>query len=406
MAESTAKNATQHTATDNSLKVTSTIGLHQRNANLDAIRGLALLGILFANIYFMGITYYGYAPHEAPPLSDTLIQIFNQTFIEGRFISLFSMLFGIGLYLQYPRWQAIGIEPYPKIAARLKYLMLFGIVHFIFIWPGDILLTYGVSGFVALHYKELPINALKHKAKIFIFSGFVIMAVLNFIALGNEPTVMMRGSELFNEQYAAWTGDYAGQLILHLMLLGSTVIILPIALMWLIAGLMLLGMAYYQQGVFEQGFSTEKLIKLIVAGIGLSSINLVFSLSTNPSINALRTSFSFISAIPIALIYIHLMVKWCQNSPIRLKSLQNVGKLAFSLYIFQSLCGVLLFRYIAPEWLISLDRWGYMAIAIALSCVQLLLAQQYLRYFRQGPLEALWRKLAYSSRDTTKMTTG
>lgn len=376
----------------------------QRNANVDAIRGLALLGILFANIYYMGITAYGYSPHEMPPLSDTLLQIFSLTFIEGRFISLFSMLFGIGLYIQQQRWQGMGIEPYPKIASRLKYLILFGMIHCIFIWPGDVLLTYGVSGFLAWHYKDLPIEELKHKAKIFIFSGVIIMALLNFLALDGESAFIIRNSDRFYEQYSVWTGSYTEQLLMHLLQFTSTIIILPVALMWLIAGLMLLGIAYYQQGLFEQGLSIAKFITLLIVGLGLSSINVCLSLSGNATLAALSISFAFISAIPIALIYIHLMVKWCKNSPIRLKSLQNVGKLAFSLYLFQSVCGVLLFRYIAPELLISLDRWGYMAIAIALSCVQLLLAQVYLRYFRQGPLEALWRKL-YAPHNATKPIT-
>jgi uncharacterized protein len=102
-----------------------------------------------------------------------------------------------------------------------------------------------------------------------------------------------------------------------------------------------------------------------------------------------------LSAIPMALIYIHIMVKLCQNNPKRLTALQNVGKLAFSLYILQSIVGVLVFRHFAPELLLNLDRWGYMAMALVYSVVQLLLASLYLRYFEQGPLEKLWRHLAF-----------
>ncbi|MGL5026124.1 MAG: DUF418 domain-containing protein, partial [Shewanella oncorhynchi] len=48
-----------------------------------------------------------------------------------------------------------------------------------------------------------------------------------------------------------------------------------------------------------------------------------------------------------------------------------------------------------PEWLLSLDRLGYMAMALVYSVVQLLLASLYLRYFKQGPLEKLWRHLTF-----------
>lgn len=82
----------------NSTQPLSTVATSSpRNANLDAIRGLAVLGIFFMNIYFMGISFYGYAPHETPPQSDQMIKVFNHFFIEGRFISLFSILFGVGL---------------------------------------------------------------------------------------------------------------------------------------------------------------------------------------------------------------------------------------------------------------------------------------------------------------------
>ena len=71
-----------------------------RLANLDAIRGFALLGILFLNIYFMANNFYGYAPHQPEILSDQIIEILSNFAFEGRFISLFSMLFGAGLWHQ------------------------------------------------------------------------------------------------------------------------------------------------------------------------------------------------------------------------------------------------------------------------------------------------------------------
>ena len=104
-----------------------------------------------------------------------------------------------------------------------------------------------------------------------------------------------------------------------------------------------------------------------------------------------------LSAIPMALIYIHIVVYICQNRSTVLKPLQNVGKLAFSLYILQSIVGVFIFRHFAPELLLTLNRGSYMAIALGYSLLQLLLASVYLRYFKQGPLEKLWRHLAFKS---------
>ncbi|MGL4713145.1 MAG: DUF418 domain-containing protein, partial [Shewanella sp.] len=182
----------------------------QRNANLDAIRGLAVLGIFFMNIYFMGMTFFGYAPHETPPLPDHIIKVFNNFFIEARFISLFSILFGVGLFIQYQRFSAKGLEAYPLLRSRLKWLIVFGLLHGIFIWSGDILFTYGISGLLAMHYKDLTIEALKRKANIFMLSALVIITLVSLTG-SDEP--FTRESSLFAQQYSAWTSGYADQLL-------------------------------------------------------------------------------------------------------------------------------------------------------------------------------------------------
>lgn len=377
----------------NSTQPLSTVATSSpRNANLDAIRGLAVLGIFFMNIYFMGISFYGYAPHETPPQSDHMIKVFNHFFIEGRFISLFSILFGVGLFIQYQRFSAKGLNAYPLLRSRLGWLMVFGLIHGIIIWPGDILFTYGISGFLAIYYKNLSIGELKRKANIFIFGALVIITLVS-LAGSDEP--FTRESSLFAQQYSAWTSSYADQLFLHLIQVGYMALVIPFTLMWFTAGLMLLGMALYQQGTFERGFSKSVLVKLVLASVTLSLLDTVLGLTKNTILVAFSDVLIMLSAIPMALIYIHIMVIICKNNPNRLTSLQNVGKLAFSLYILQSIVGVLVFRHLAPELLLSLDRWGYMLMAIVYSVVQLLLASLYLRYFKQGPLEKLWRHLAF-----------
>jgi uncharacterized protein len=97
-----------------------------RNANIDVIRGLAVLGILFINIYFFGNAISGYASHESNPLHDILVELFSNFFIEGRFISLFSMLFGVGLAIQFDRLSAQNRDAYQLVKSRLKWLVISG----------------------------------------------------------------------------------------------------------------------------------------------------------------------------------------------------------------------------------------------------------------------------------------
>lgn len=366
-----------------------------RLANLDAIRGLGVLGIFFLNIYFMGNSFFGYAPHEVQPTSDIILLIFSNFFLEGRFFSLFAMIFGVGMLIQYQRKQmrmdtATTIQRNNRIKCRLYWLIAFGVMHAIFIFPGDILLSYGVSGLLAFRYISLSADELIRKAKWFIFLSLIPIAL---ISLMPDDQVYSRDSAFFIEQLAAWTGSYQQQLTLHLTMFAYMLAVIPLTLMWYITGLMLLGMALYKRNIFVDGLDNKTLWQCVFWAITLASLDSILSLSGNQMLESMSDLLLWFSAIATALIYIHIIVKFCKNTPHRLKLLQNVGRMAFSLYILQSIVGILLLRYIAPDWLYSLDRIGYVSIAIIYSVFQLLLADVYLRKFNQGPLEKLWRVL-------------
>ncbi|GGI95154.1 DUF418 domain-containing protein [Shewanella hanedai] len=362
-----------------------------RNANIDAIRGLALLGIFFLNIFYMGNNYDGYAKHEISPMGDILVEMFSNFFLEARFISLFSMLFGVGLAIQFDRFSKENKNPLVLIKSRLSWLIFFGVIHGIFIWSGDILFAYGLSGFLSLCYIRLDNTMLIKKSVLFMIIGFVIFTALSLFS--PEPAII-RGSEAFEEQYLIWSGPYSEQLFMQLMIFATMAFMTPLTLMWLISGLMLLGVYLYRKGIFIHGFSNKQLILFAVATLFLSSLDNLFIFSSSVYLASFSEVLVIASAIPMALIYIHIVVKICQNRAAILKPLQNVGKLAFSLYIFQSICGVILFRHIDPSLMQTLDRPGYMMIALSFSLFQVILASVYLTYFNQGPLEKLWRKLA------------
>ncbi|MCT8985568.1 DUF418 domain-containing protein [Shewanella phaeophyticola] len=367
----------------------------RRLANLDAIRGVGVLGIFFLNIYFMGNSFYGYAPHAAQPVSDITIELLSNFFLEGRFFSLFAMLFGAGMLIQFQKYQSQLAQPsslkhLKQQKWRLYWLILFGIIHGIFIFPGDILLSYGVSGLLAFKYRNLDADALIRQAKWFIFMSLI---PITLISLTPDDQVYLRDSTLFMEQLSAWTGSYSEQLMLHLTMFGYMILVIPLTLMWFIAGLMLIGMALYKRNVFSQGLDSKLLKQCLFWALVLSLIDSALSFSGMARLVALSDVVLLLSAIACALVYIHIICLVCNNSPQRLSALQNVGKLAFSLYILQSIVGIILLRYLAPEWQQQLDRAGYMSIAIIYTMVQLLLAHWYLRYFKQGPLEKLWRYL-------------
>ena len=95
-----------------------------RNYNMDFIRGVAVLGLVYMNAYAFGIFEYGYTPLTNPPVSDSIIYTLSSVFVDGRFRTLFSLLFGAGLFIQWQRYKS-----QVQIKSRLYWLILFGLAH-------------------------------------------------------------------------------------------------------------------------------------------------------------------------------------------------------------------------------------------------------------------------------------
>ncbi|UJF21573.1 DUF418 domain-containing protein [Shewanella sp. OMA3-2] len=399
--------------TDHALRVSNSndispdhrIQPHRRLANLDAIRGFALLGILFLNIYFMANNFYGYAPHQPEIASDIIIEIISNFLLEGRFISLFSMLFGAGLWLQYQKTISLNSKNdhstnnkvAPKkssIKRRLYLLIALGAIHGVFLFSGDILLSYGLCGLVVCRYVTLEPKQLLAKSALFMV---IAMAVIALISITLEDEQFYRGSDYFIEQLAIWTGSYTDQVVMQAYMIGYMLLIIPISILWYGASLMLIGIALMKQGYFERGFSHKQLGLFACISITFASIDSLLSLSDSAVLKEISGIFMMLGAIPTALVYWHIIVKICQNNPLRLTWLQNIGRLSLSFYILQSVLGIMLLRHWMPQWQMEFDRIDYMLLAIVLGLLQLFLAALYLRFFSQGPLEYLMAKLTKHS---------
>jgi uncharacterized protein len=116
---------------------------------LDVLRGFALLGILVNNIRgFSGYMYLSTKYQDALPTSfaDNILELLQFVFVEGKFYSIFSLLFGIGFSIILTRTAQKGIQSLKIFYRRLFVLIAFGLIHTLLIWEGDILLLYGLIG--------------------------------------------------------------------------------------------------------------------------------------------------------------------------------------------------------------------------------------------------------------------
>ncbi|QUN05084.1 DUF418 domain-containing protein [Shewanella yunxiaonensis] len=363
-----------------------------RQPNIDAVRGLAVLGIFYLNIFTMGISSYEYVASEPAATGDTLGEILYYMLLRDRFISLFSLLFGVGLYIQWHNFSAAGLNAGSRVKSRLYWLMAFGMVHGVLLWPGDILLSYGVCGLLVWRYRGLSTAELLQKAQLFIAIGLLVMLLMALIPI--EAVPMVRGSPAYMHEYQLWTGSYGSQLVQQLLVVGVSLLVFPMTYLWLISGMMLLGIYLLQQGWFSHRLSNVH--RLLGWSLILGFIAYQCSTADSYIIQNMALVIVLLAAIPMALWMLQWVVGYCDNQPQRLTALQAVGKIPLSLYILQSVVGVMLFRHVAPQLLLTLNFLDYLLLASIWSLIQLLLASAYLRYFKQGPLEWLWRKLAYN----------
>ena len=138
------------------------VGLNEREHFMDALRGFAILGIFVANL--SGLSFYD--PNDTTsgwhfPELDKQMLFLQHVFIEGKFYSIFSLLFGWGLALQIKRTQASsGDSVSPIIFRRLFFMLLIGLVHVAVIWNGDIITLYALTGFVLILLIRIEPNKL------------------------------------------------------------------------------------------------------------------------------------------------------------------------------------------------------------------------------------------------------
>src|SRR5579862_7662965 len=128
----------------------------ERILYIDILRGMALFGILAANMRGFNApeSVYGNIKVLFHGRADLIAQAFIDIFIQGKFVTLFSFLFGLGFAVQLTRAEARGTKFMSFYPRRLAALALFGLIHGILIWWGDILLTYALAGSLLLLFQK------------------------------------------------------------------------------------------------------------------------------------------------------------------------------------------------------------------------------------------------------------
>jgi len=309
-------------------------------------------------------------------------------------------LFGAGLVMFWQQAEAKGFEPKRLLTTRLRWLLLFGVLHLTLLFFGDILVSYALCGMLILSKVTWDSKALIRRGVIYISISttiFTLAAAATLIDVPKEESMLQ--IPLNVDQVSALieraTGSVSQMLWYNIEHGGTLVLAFPL-LFWLLGGIMLVGMGLMKDSFFINGLSNKHEFRLFSIGLLLSGSQLVLQWQTD-FLNAfsLFIPVNSVAAVMLAVAIASRGVKICINNSHVCMPLQYAGRMAFTLYIFQSLIMTLVFRWLSPELFGALSRVELLGIAALMTIVQLILATWWQTKIGQGPLERMWRFLIY-----------
>jgi uncharacterized protein len=412
------------------------VRLEERISALDTVRGFALLGILVMNICEFGLPISAYS-NPAPAGGSTGWNLFTwavtEVLADGKMRAIFSLAFGASVLLLVERLsrKGAGVDAADIHYRRMLWLLLFGLIHAYLIWGGDILFPYAMMGLLLFPLRKLSPRAL------LITAGIMMLAMTGdnvriYFHQKNEQREYAQiladekaGKKLSTDQQDtkkdwedtlrdfspspddlkketdAHRGSYFQLLALrskHVFRLHSVPIYLPIWFDFL--AMMLFGMAFLKLGVLTAARSVRFYVwmALLSFAVGLPAHAWAFwwfwkqqfSIEASGPVGIAYeigriTAFGY-----IAVLLLVMKLNLWTSATARLAA---VGRMAFSNYIFTSVvCSILFdgFRLFG-----KLQRYQLYAVVLVVWAVILVVSPIWLRHFRFGPLEWLWRSLTY-----------
>jgi uncharacterized protein len=379
-----------------------------RLAALDIARGFAVMGILAMNIIAFALpqpAYFNPSAMGQPNTADMISWLIAFVLVDGKMRGLFSLLFGASMLLAMDNAEMAGRNGQRAQIARCLSLGAIGLAHYLLLWWGDILMLYALAGLIAMRFTgKQPLDLIKLAFACFGLQFLILIAAM--LLLGNSPDMLgymgQAGSSVIEEEIAITQGGWF-PMLLHKakdtpswLVMGTTIMTCEAL------GFMLLGMAMLKSGFLTGRWSAEQYKQTArhCFSIGLPIMLLLgawviwsgFAVYT--TFNAVFT-WSFPMRIPLAVGYaalIFFLVRNKPDTPLR-QRLSAVGRMSMSNYILTSIIMTMLFYGWGLGWFAKVERSALYALLPFMWGLMLIWSPIWLRYYRHGPMEWLWRSL-------------
>jgi uncharacterized protein len=411
----------------------------ERFASIDVVRGFALLGILVMNIVAFGLPDMALMnPTLAGGFTGLNFAVWaaSALFFDHKMMTTFSMLFGAGLVLLTDRAELRGASPARLFYRRAGFLLVFGLLHAYLLWYGDILYSYALCGMVAYLFRKWPAWALLPLALFLLLPPILIMQGAGVYfrqareaasrveaapAAGQTPTQKdkelaetwkktRQGFDSMPDQVARQIrvygqGSYAAIVRERAPVsIGMQTFFFATYVGWDALARMLIGMALLKLGIFTAERSSRFYWAMVLLGYGLGlplvlagmiadmrhHFDLIYQFGGGLTYNdfgSLLVALAHIGAV--VLIYKAEVGVWL------IRRLAAVGRMALSNYLMHTILCTTLFYGYGLGLFGKLDRVQLVGVVVAIWALQLWLSPVWLRSFRFGPAEWLWRSLTY-----------
>jgi len=360
---------------------------------LDVVRGAAVFGILVVNMGFFSTPLEALEwrlslwPQWWNRLADALIDIV----FSGKFLSIFAFLFGYGMVLMQERVEARGQPFVPVYLRRLASLALFGLIHGLFIWFGDILFHYAVVGVLLLALRRLEPRAMLTWAVVLLslLPSLLLLAELAGAAPQPVPEDVLRARvEAIAAAYA--TGTHAEIQPLRVQEWRESVAN-HVTFYSHILGLFLLGAYFAKRRLLHDVAAARDEWWRIAkwTGAGAAALTVIWFVMPD---------FAYVAGGPvIGLFYVSVLALLMTNPAWqrRLMPLAYVGRMAFTNYIAQSVTCTLIFYGYGLGLYGKVGPLGTTLLAAAIFALQVAASRAWLARHSMGPLERVWRLLTY-----------
>lgn len=392
------------------------ISQSERLDHIDIIRGLAIFGILLVNmahfsypdlyLYLIGPdNFFQTGWNKADQLTRTLLDIF----VQMKFITMFSFLFGFGMMIMMERATARGQKFIPLYVRRLFWLFVFGTIHAFFIWDGDILMDYALLGLILILFRNSkPKTLFIWAISLYMLFLIPIILVQSTAFIENEDLMaweddLKQESEKEAKQaleiYGGGTfSDIVNQRIhdrLFYMSMNGSLSFNPILYFFTnipYFSMFLLGMYTAKRKLLHDITKHRRLFKTICY------IALFIGLPFNILYGLFHHEVYLLIGAPLLMLGYMTLIIILLDKPIGrriLNPLKAVGRTAFTNYIMQSLIATTLFYNYGLGLYGKVYPFMGLWISLAIFIIQLVISHWWLKRFSFGPLEWLWRILTY-----------